>query len=311
MNGYEALRQGAGWLDLSERGKIRATGEDRARLLHAMSTNDVQNLAPGHGLYTFFLNDKGRILADANIYNLGEELFLDTEAETGRKLFEHVDRFIIADDVLLEDETNTLAVLGVEGPKSGEIANALKIAVSPEKLGISKAGDGFSAAATVTGAPGFRLFVPAATKDEWIDHLTQAGAVGVSSSEARVVRIENGTPRYGDEISERYLVQETRAMHAIHSNKGCYLGQEIVERVRSRGQVHRLLTPIQIDSQTAPAAGTKIRSGEADVGEISSAVYSPALGAVTGFAYVRTEATESRPAMTVAGSEPAVSVTIR
>ncbi len=107
MNGYEALRGGAAVVDLSDRGKIRVTGEDRARLLHAMSTNNIQELTPGHGLYAFFLNDKGRILADALIYNLGEALFLDLEPETGAKIFQHLDRYIIADDATLEDETTS------------------------------------------------------------------------------------------------------------------------------------------------------------------------------------------------------------
>ncbi len=306
-NGYQALREGAAWIDLSARGKIRATGEDRARLLHAMSTNHVQNLEPGHGLYAFFLNDKGRILADAYLYNLGEEIFLDTEPETGRKLYGHLDRFIIADDVTLEDETETLAAFGIEGPKSAEIAAALGLPVSSEKLGTLKTAGGFSAAVTVTGAPGFRFFVPAETKQDWIKRMEQAGAIAASPAEVQIARLENGAPRYGDEITERYLVQETRAMHAVHLNKGCYLGQEIVERVRSRGQVHRLLTPIRIESQTPPAAGTKIKSGEADVGEISSAVFSPALGQVVGFAYLRTEAAENKPPMAIAGS----SVTLR
>ena len=86
MNGYEGLRRQAAWIDLTARGKIRMTGEDRARLLHAMSTNHVQGLAAGEGLYTFFLNDKGRVMADAYIYNLGESLLLDTEPETAASL---------------------------------------------------------------------------------------------------------------------------------------------------------------------------------------------------------------------------------
>src|SRR5882757_2151295 len=98
MNGYQGLRTASAWIDLSARGKIRVTGEDRARLLHAMSTNHVQELATGEGLYTFFLNDKGRVLADAYVYNLGESLLLDTEPETAASLMAHLDKFIIADD---------------------------------------------------------------------------------------------------------------------------------------------------------------------------------------------------------------------
>src|SRR5450631_734581 len=104
MTGYQALRSKAAWFDLSNRGKIRVLGEDNARLLHAMSTNDVKNLAEGEGLYTFFLNDKGRILSDAYVYRFADTMLLDTEPETAELLREHLDRYIIADDVTLEDQ---------------------------------------------------------------------------------------------------------------------------------------------------------------------------------------------------------------
>ncbi len=306
MNGYEALREAAAWIDLSARGRIRVAGEDRARLLHAMSTNHIQELAPGHGLYAFFLNDKGRILADALIYNLGESLFLDTEAETKNKLFEHLDRFIIADDVTLEDETGSMAAIGIEGPKSLDIAQQLGIPFSGGKASVAVFQEGFTARVSVTGSEGLRIFVPIAAKQELVNRLNEASVPAATPEEARVVRLEIGYPRYGEEISERYLVQETQAADAVHYNKGCYLGQEIVERVRSRGQVHRLLTPVRIEGTTAPAPGTKLKADGTDVAEISSAVFSPALGWVVGLAYVRTEATHSKPAMIVAGTEPPV-----
>src|SRR5947209_11910072 len=128
MTGYKALRESAAWIDLSTRGKLRVSGEDRARLLHAMSTNHIQNLQPGDGLYAFFLTAQGRILADANIYNLGETLLLDTEPETAEKLRSHLDKYIIADDAMVEDETGQWAAIGLEGPESIR---------SAEKLGIS------------------------------------------------------------------------------------------------------------------------------------------------------------------------------
>jgi len=106
------------------------------------------------------------------------------------------------------------------------------------------------------------------------------------------VRIENGRPRYGEEITERYLVQETDQLHAVSFHKGCYLGQEIVERVRSRAQIHRVLRRIEIDSPDAPAAGTKLKAGDTDAAEIASAVFSPALGRVVALAYVRTPFSE-------------------
>lgn len=311
MTGYEALRQSAAWIDLSARGKIRVTGKDRARFLHAMSTNDVKNLALGNGLYAFFLDNKGRILVDTYIYNFGESLFLDTEPETGGKLRDHLNKYIIADDVHLRDETSEWAAIGLEGPTSIVAAVELGVSAPDNEYAIRDYGSGFAAHMASTGARGIRIFLPTAEKDQFIHRLNAAGIPQADAEEARTVRIENGRPRYGEEISDRYLVHETQVMHAVHFNKGCYLGQEIVERVRSRGQVHRLLTPIRIQTDTAPAPGTKLLANGETVAEIASAAFSPALGEVAALAYVRSHAVQNKPEMTVAETEPAVKAFIR
>ena len=125
MTGYDALRNGSAWLDLSARGKIKMIGEDRARLLHAMTTNHIQQLVPGSGCYAFFLNDKGRILSDVNVLCRPDHLLLDLEPETREKLYQHLDRFIIADDVTLEDVTAATATCG------GAYANVLGVWYGP------------------------------------------------------------------------------------------------------------------------------------------------------------------------------------
>src|ERR1700761_8079487 len=121
MIGYDALRDRAAWLDLSARGKIKLTGEDRARLLHAMTTNHIQQLTLGTGCYAFFLNDKGRVIADANVLCRPEYFLLDVEPESREPLYQHLDRFIIADDVTLEDMTEATATIAVEGPQAAEV----------------------------------------------------------------------------------------------------------------------------------------------------------------------------------------------
>jgi tRNA-modifying protein YgfZ len=306
MNGYQGLRTAAAWIDLSARGKIRVTGEDRARLLHAMSTNHVQGLDAGEGLYTFFLNDKGRILADAYVYNLGESLLLDTEPETRATLAAHLDKYIIADDAVIEDETGRWMAVGLEGPASTEAAAGLGIAAPAKRCALIEWGGGFVVQVAETGMPGVRIFIPMDERHTLAARLTAARIPQATAEEARLVRLENGRPRYGEDISDRYLAQETEQLHAIHFNKGCYLGQEIVERVRSRGQVHRHLTPIEVESATAPAPGTKLLAAGNTVAEITSAVYSPGLARTVGLAYVRTEALENKPPMTVEGSDPPV-----
>jgi folate-binding protein YgfZ len=289
MNSYEALRSRAAWIDFSGRGQIRATGEDRARLLHAMSTNDINRLEPWRGLYAFFLTAQGRIVSDANIYNLGDYLWLDTEPETREKLLSHLDKYIIADDVTLEDETANRAVVGLEGPAALEAAAQLGEEVPTSEFEVKPWGAGFAVRVAATGPIGLRINLPAAERSKLVAQLEALGIPQANPEDVKIVRLENGRARYGEDISERYLVQETQILSAVSFNKGCYLGQEIVERVRSRGQVHRVLTPVRIRAAEAPGPGTKLRAADKDVGEITSAALSPALKEVVGLAYLRTE----------------------
>jgi tRNA-modifying protein YgfZ len=306
MTGYEALRSAVAWFDVSGRGKIRVTGEDNARLLHAMSTNDLKNLAEGAGRYAFFLTDKGRIVADAYIYHRPDGFLLDTEPETAAILRDHLDRYIIADDAALEDDTATLAAIALEGPTSFAAAATLGLPVPAEVFGTVSWQDGFIARVSVTGAPGLRMFLPTAMKVAFLERLKVAEIPEAAEVEVRVVRLEHGTPRFGEDISSRYLAQETQIAHAVHANKGCYLGQEIVERVRAQGQVHRLLAPLRITATEPPPAGTKLLANGSPAAEITSAAYSPALGEVVALAYVRREALHNKPTLVVADSSPEI-----
>ncbi len=263
MSGYDALRESAARLRLS-RGLIRATGEDRARLLHAMSTNQVQALEPGQCAHTFFLNAQGRILADAWVVCFADFLLLDTEPETKDKLLAHLDKFIIADDVSLEDVTASLVAIGVEGPAAQAPPGAFPI--------------------SATGGTGFRLYTET-PEAAWqsLDGLPEA-----TPEEAGLVRLENGHPRYGVDILETHLVQETGQMNSVSFTKGCYLGQEIVERVRSRGAVHKHLKPLRVAGTAIPAPLSELLSGDSKAGVLTSAAYSPHLGGIVALGYVST-----------------------
>ena len=283
MTGYEALRKRAAWLDLSARGKIKLTGEDRARLLHAMTTNHIQQLTPGSGCYAFFLNDKGRVLADANILCRPDYFLLDVEPETREPLYQHLDRFIIADDVTLEDATDSTATIAVEGPEAASVLERAGAPVPEAHYASVEWDSALVARLNATGSAGFFIFAPAGEKQALISRLEAAGAVCADAEAARVVRLEHGKPRYGEDISERFLAQEANQPQALHFSKGCYLGQEIVERVRSRGQIHRVLKPLTLEINEPPEPGTKLETGA----EVTSAAYSPALGKVVALAYVR------------------------
>lgn len=270
-----------------------------------MSTNDVNRLEEHRGIYAFFLTAQGRIIADANIYNLGDSLWLDTEAETREKLVVHLDKYIIADDVTLEDETERWAVIGVEGPEALKAAAGLDIAIPQATLDIVTWGEAFAVRAAATGSEGIRIFLPVEGKPALIARLGELEIPQATPEDVKIVRLENGRGRYGEDISERYLVQETQLLSAVSFNKGCYLGQEIVERIRSRGQVHRLLTPVRISTANVPAPGTKLRSGDKGVGEITSAVFSPALNETVALAYLRTESSAKGTHLMVGEAEEA------
>lgn len=249
--GYQALRESAAWIDLSARGRIVVTGEDRARLLHALTTNHIQQMQPGDVAYAFFLSAQGRILADVNIVCRGEDFLLDVEPEVRELVYQHLDHYIIADDVQLEDITASTTCIGIEGPQAMQYAPAGAVPLS------------------VTGAPGFRLY----GASDLTGTLPQA-----TPEDVRIVRLEHGKPRYGDEITAATLPQETNLPQALHFQKGCYLGQEIVERIRSRGHVNKILAPFR--SPTQVAKGDPVPEGE-----VVSAAFSPALQQTVGLVW--------------------------
>jgi aminomethyltransferase len=268
--GYEALHSAAAVLDLTGRGAIRVTGEDRARLLHAISSNHIERLTPGHGCYAFFLNAQGKILADANILCFAGYLLLDTEPETRDSLLKHVDKYIIAEDVILEDMAP--AVLGMEGPSAAEVLATAGAPVPLEDYANAPWDDATIARISETGAPGFRIWLPPERKDELIARL---GLPLAATEDIRITRLEHGRPKYGVDITDSTLPQESQQMHAVSFNKGCYLGQEIVERIRARGQVHRRLERLIYEPGHPPDA------------QITSEAWSPALGRMVALGYVR------------------------
>lgn len=290
---YDALRNRAAYIDLTGRGNIRATGEDRVRLLHAMTTNHIEQLLPGTGCYAFFLSPQGRILSDVNIFCMPDYILLDTEPETMERVFEHLDRFIIADDVTLEDFTKSTAVINVEGPEAESVMKTLDAPAAHIPYAIAEWGHALVAHTSYTGMPGYSIMLPLEAKADLAALLGAAGIPEARLVEVETVRLENGRPRYGVDFSEANIPHETQLLHAIHSNKGCYLGQEIVERVRSRGHVNRVLTQLEIDTTAVPSRGAKVQSGDAAVGEIMSAAYSPALGSTVAFAIARAESLHS------------------
>jgi folate-binding protein YgfZ len=300
-NGYQALQSGAALLNLASRGRIYATGDDRARLLHALTTNHIQQLKPGEGAYAFFLTAQGRILADAHVLCFEDKLLLDVEPETREALYRHIDHYIIADDVTLEDATESTFTLAVEGPGARAALEGLGGPI-PEVPESHAAWDALTVARIAfTGAEGFRIFGGKEHEQGLLERLASAGVVTATPEEAHMVRVEHALPRYGEDISNTTLAQETGLTRALHFSKGCYLGQEIVERIHSRTQVNRVLAGLEIDAKEPFEPGTKVLAEGADAGKITSSAYSPARGKVVAIAMMRVQALRPGVAFEVQG----------
>jgi aminomethyltransferase len=252
----------------------------------------VQALEPGQGHYTFFLNAQGRVLADAIVLCRTEDLLVSTEPETRAKVFEHIDKYIIADDVTLEDITEATCEVAIEGPAAQQLLASQGFAVPDAEYQLLEAEGLTVVRASFTGNPGLRLIAPIERKSDLL--LKFDSAPEATAADLLAVRLENARPRYGEDITERYIAHETGLMHAISFQKGCYLGQEIVERVRSRGLVHRQLMGIRIDGLSIPAQGENLLAGEKPAGEITSAAWSPVENAVRALAYIRLDARQSQ-----------------
>ena len=257
--------------------------------MHALTTNDIRGLAVGEGCYTFLLNAQGRIIADANVFCLDNRILLDTEPETRSTVLSHIEEFTIADDAAATDLSGGLMTLSIEGPTANHVLESIGLTLPTARYCIVECRSSWVAQMSTTGQPGFLLFVPTEARLSLISEIENVGGTRGSAEDARTVRIENGKPRYGEEITARFLALEVSQPHAISLHKGCYLGQEVVERVRSRNALSRVLMPVRFDSGSSATPGVKLRDGDMRVGEIVSALYSPLFGHWVGMAYIRTD----------------------
>ena len=287
--GYEALRHGAAWLDLSTRGRLLVRGRDRARLLHNVTSNEIKKLAPGSGCYAFFLSPQGRIQGDCSLFCFADHFLVDTEPELREKVPQLILKYKVADQVEVEDVSAGITAVGLEGPAAAAALAALNAPVPGEPYAHLAWGELTVANLSVTGQPGFRIFGPPARMPSW----EASGAKPATDADIRQVRIENGRPRYGEDIRETTLPQETQQMHALSFTKGCYLGQEIVERIRAQGHINKKLVRVAIESPAALPPGAKLTANGKDAGEITASVYSPETHSVAALAYVRTPFADS------------------
>jgi folate-binding protein YgfZ len=302
-----ALTEGAGVFDLGYRGQITVGGADRLRWLNGMLTNNIQGLAEATGNYSFVLNAQGRIQGDCDAFRLADQLLVLTDRSQISALMAHFDHFIIMDDVALEDVSSTQTALGVAGPHAPRLLAALGVSLpvpTPDVLWLMQTRicgvavqltGGYS-----TASPRFELWCANENARMLWDVLIAAGAIPCGLRAAETVRVLEGTPRYGVDLGERDLPQETSQTRALHFAKGCYLGQEIVERIRSRGAVHRRLAQFTLDTEPAALPLELTAAGEtAVVCRITSTALSN--GTRYGLGIVRTEAVARHPVLDYPG----------
>jgi len=314
---FAALRGGCGVYDLGFRARISLTGSDRVRWLNGMVTNNIRDLATGNGVYAFLLNPQGHILADLYAYNGGESIVVDTDRSQLEKVLATFDHYIIMDDVSVTDLSDQLTALGIGGPKSREVLAACGIQISDMRaLHIleAKSAGGTACSVVRTDDPAiesYELWLEIAEVRKTWDALKAQGATPVGSEALELHRIVSGIPLYGVDIRERDLPQETEQARALNFNKGCYIGQEIVERIRSRGAVHRKFSGFTMAGNLTIAPGTKILAGEKEIGEVTSVatLRSSESAKNVALGYIRREAGTPGRAVTI-GSIPAAVVAV-
>jgi folate-binding protein YgfZ len=306
-----ALRSGCGVFALAWRSRINVTGKDRVRWLHNMVTNNVRDLPMNQGNYNFVLNAQGRIVGDMYIYNRGETLVLDTDTSQVEALTNAMKRFIIMDKVEFTNVGGDSVAIGVCGPKAETILAGAGINASGmQPLEVRDVGVESIAAALIRGPeqkPGwFELWVdPNEAQGLW-NLLVKAGAKPVGAEALEMWRVVRGIPSYGQDIRDRDLPQETEQPQALNFTKGCYIGQEIVERIRSRGQVHRKFTGFAF-GDSVPAPGKYDFEGRS-LAEVTSIARVPTADGPRniGLGYVRREAVTAEPKIALDGIEATV-----
>ena len=294
-----ALVSSAAVHDLGWLRRIAVHGEDRFRWLSGMVTNMVANLAPDAGAWNLVLNAQGRIQGDLHVWRRDDALEIEVAADQYEKLVTHLERFIIMDDVELATVDGETA-LGLTGPLADQVLARLSLPALAEPMTSSHVEWNGHDLRIIRGyqvlAPHYEIRVPSAGLSRLWKSMQTAGAIPVGVAALEALRIAEGIPVYGIDMVERDLPQETSQMRALHFDKGCYLGQEIVERIHSRGSVHRHLRQLELDGPL-PAAGTELTLDGAPAGTVTSAAELPlksgsrsfALAMVLGAAEIRNQ----------------------
>lgn len=320
------LRGSAGVLDLGFRGRICLTGADRVRLLHGQVTNDVEGLKTGSGCYAALVTARGKLQSDLHVYALENELLLDFEPGLTRVLQERFEHYIVADDVQVVDVAPYYGLLSVQGPRAAAVVARLDLGVEwPEadhafqQVSPAGLGDLYLVRHGRAGGMGGDLFVPVDALGMVWDRLVAAaraeggGPAGWTALDR--ARLEAGIPRFGVDLDETSLAPEggdAFVQRAISYRKGCYIGQEVIARIRTYGQVTRALRGLRVESpgDVVPRRGDPLFHEGRPVGMVTSAVRSDWLGGVVALGLVRRECNQPGQALELRMAEGTARATI-
>lgn len=292
-----AVRQHAGLADRSFRGKLRLGGGDRVDFLQGMVTNDVQILKPGDGCYAAITTAKAKMVSDCRVYCLSDSFLMDLEPETVEKVSKHLDFYVIAADVAIEDMTKTRGLLSVYGPESPALLEEVLGVTPPSRENHwvearsapsgTPPSDIMVVCNEMTGESGFDVWLPTGSAEGVFEGLLSAGATCVGQSAVNTLRIEAGIPRYGTDMDETHFPMEAGLTErAVSESKGCYIGQETIARALAQGHMNRSLMGLELDRDTVPDHGTAIRSADKTLGSVTSAAFSPTLKKVIALGYL-------------------------
>ena len=306
---YEAARSGVALIDTNFRSAFALTGPDRVRYLNAVTSGNIRDLAPGQSALGLLLNAQGHMLAELLTLVLEDRLLVLSHAFLRQRTFELLDKFIIMDDATLTDETSQTGTLAIEGPKAPELLRDLtriEFAQLPAGAHVTGAlefgGEAIpcrvllrSGRHSLFGFPGAELILPRESLPAAWEALVKAararGGAPIGYRALDMLRLEAGIPWFGSDFDEHQSPQEAgvESTH-ISFTKGCYTGQEIVERVRSRGHVNRRLAGLLFSSGEVPKAGaTVVATDGTEAGHVTSAAFSPLAGKAIGMGYLRRE----------------------
>ena len=291
---YFAVRDGgAGLIDLSARGRFLVSGSEAVQFLNGLITNDMQTLGANQWMPAVFPNVQGRLIASVRVIHRHDGFLIDTESETHERVRQTLERFTLAGDFRLTDLTDETSTLSIQGAKAAEAIRAVD--ETSANLGafavavVNWQGSQITIIrATHTAEDGFDLFVSANEVGNLRDALTKTGAQPVGLEALETLRIEAGIPRYGKDMDETTVVTETNLDEAVSFTKGCYVGQEIIARIKYRGHVAKKLTGAIFEGEVSLESGAKILSvDEKEIGRITSFAFSPHLKHTIALGYVK------------------------